>query len=518
MTTVRQLTIGLLRELGLTTVFGNPGSTELPLFRDFPADFRYILGLHEGGVLAMADGYAQAVRNAAFINLHSSAGTGNALGTLFTAFRNQTPLIVTAGQQARSILPYDPFLHAERPTEFPRPFIKWACEPARAQDVPAAIARAYHMALEPPCGPTFVSVPIDDWDAPCEAFVPRRVYSERRGSPESLARCAEALARATSPCLVVGAGVARDRAWDAVIDLAERHQAPVWAAPMSCRNSFPEDHRLFAGFLGASREQIVSALGGHDLVLGLGGPVSLYHVEGSGPHIRAGTDIWLVSDNPAHACSAPTGTAIISTTRGAVEALLAGPTPPQRMSPRPRPLPPRLSDESMTDAYVCQQIAALRPSESIIVEEAPSSRSAMHDYLPITGEDTFYTMASGGLGYGLPAAIGVALARPSEKVIALLGDGSSMYAIQALLTAAQHRLPISFVILKNGRYEALHHFGRLFGIDQPIGTTFPELDFCGLANAQGVPARRAANAASLDSALDWSFRCDGPSLVETVIE
>ena len=142
MPTVRAVTIDLLRELGMTTVFGNPGSTELPMFRDFPDDFRYVMGLQESVVLGMADGFAQGTRNAAIVNLHSSAGVGHSLGNLFTAYKNQTPLVVTAGQQARSILPYEPFLFAERAIEFPQPFVKWSCEPARAQDVPAAIARA----------------------------------------------------------------------------------------------------------------------------------------------------------------------------------------------------------------------------------------------------------------------------------------------------------------------------------------------------------------------------------------
>ena len=140
--TVREATFGLLRTFGMTTIFGNPGSTELPMFRDFPAGFRYVLGLQESIVVGMADGFAQATRGAALVNLHSAAGVGHALGNLFTAYRNQTPLVVTAGQQARSILPYEPFLYAERATEFPRPYVKWACEPALAEDLPAAIARA----------------------------------------------------------------------------------------------------------------------------------------------------------------------------------------------------------------------------------------------------------------------------------------------------------------------------------------------------------------------------------------
>src|SRR5208283_1194642 len=150
-----------MRAFGITTIFGNPGSTELTLFRNFPHDFRYVVGLQESVVVGMADGYAQATRNAALVNLHASAGLGHALGNIFTAYKNQSPLIVTAGQQARSMLPFEPFLYAQQPTEFPKPFVKWAIEPARAEDVPVALARAYYVAMQPPRGPVFVSVPVD---------------------------------------------------------------------------------------------------------------------------------------------------------------------------------------------------------------------------------------------------------------------------------------------------------------------------------------------------------------------
>ena len=172
---VRAAVFGLLRDFGLTTVFGNPGSTELPMFRDFPPDFRYVLGLQESISVAAADGFAQATRNAALVNLHSAVGVGHALGNLFTAWRNQTPLVVVAGQQARSILPFEPFLYASQAAEFPKPYVKWSCEPARAEDVPAAIARAYYVAMQPPRGPTFVSVPVDDWDRLCEPVAARTV-------------------------------------------------------------------------------------------------------------------------------------------------------------------------------------------------------------------------------------------------------------------------------------------------------------------------------------------------------
>src|ERR1700755_785089 len=165
-TTVKQATFDLLRAFGIRKVFGNPGSTELPFLSDWPADIDYVLGLQEASVVGMADGYAQAVRNAGFVSLHSAAGVGHALGNIFTAYRNQTPLVIIAGQQARSILPLPPFLFSDRASEFPRPYVKFSVEPARPEDVPAAIARAYYVAMQPPCGPTFVSIPIHDWARP----------------------------------------------------------------------------------------------------------------------------------------------------------------------------------------------------------------------------------------------------------------------------------------------------------------------------------------------------------------
>lgn len=517
MQTVREVTIALMRELGMTTVFGNPGSTELPMFRDFPDDFRYVMGLQESVVLGMADGYAQGTRRAALVNLHSSAGVGHALGNLFTASKNQTPLVVTAGQQARSILPYEPFLFAERAAEFPRPFVKWSCEPARAEDVPAALHRAWLVAMEPPFGPTFVSIPIDDWDRDCAPYAARTVHAGRAPDAQAIATCAAALARARRPAIVVGAGVARDGAWDSVIALAERHSTPVWAAPMSARCSFPEDHPLFAGFLTAGREAIVAALADHDFVLALGGPMSLYHVEGHGPHMPEGCDVWLIGDNHVHAAWAPAGTAIVAQCDKALDALLQGPAPVSRTAPAPRAALPHLDGSVLTDAYVLQQIAALRKPESVIVEEAPSSRGPMHDRLPILRKDTFYTTASGGLGHGLPAAVGIAMARPHDKVIAVLGDGSAMYAIQGLHAAVQQGAGVSFVVIKNNRYEALHHFGRIFGMQSLVGTQFPELDFCKLAEGHGVAARRASDAASLDEALRWSFAASEPTLVEVEV-
>jgi len=515
--TVRDAVFQLLKAYGLTTIFGNPGSTELPMFRDMPEGFRYILGLQEAVVLGMADGYAQATGNAALVNLHSSAGVGHALGNLFTAYRNGTPLVVTAGQQARSILPFEPFLYAERPTEFPRPFVKWAVEPARAEDVPLAIMRAYHCAMQAPKGPVFVSIPIDDWERPVEPIKPRRVSTIVRPDGELLAEAAAGLAKARRPVIVAGQAVANNRARDALVTLAERHRAAVWAAPMASRNVFPEGHPLFAGFLAASREAIVHALAGSDFVLVLGAPAFTYHVEGFGPFVPEGAELVQIVDDPAMADRAPEGLSIVGDVRAAVLGLIDGPAPGPRVEPAPRARQPDPDPGRLTDALLIARLEALRPKGIAITEEAPSTRGPLHDFFRVRSDEEFHACASGGLGHALPAAVGVALGRPDTTVLCLLGDGSAMYSIQGLYTAAQLGLDIKFLIVNNGGYAALEHFGSLFGIEV-VGSKLPALDFVKIAEGQGVPGRRITAASELDAAIEALFAGKGPQLLEVVVQ
>ena len=298
--TVRDAVLQLLRSFGMQRIFGNPGSTELPLFLDFPADFEYVLGLQESVVVGMADGYATATNNAAFVNLHSAVGVGHAMGAIFTAWKNRTPLVISAGQQARSLFPFDPFLFSAQATELPKPYVKWSCEPARAEDVPQAIAHGYYLAMQPPRGPVLVSIPSDDWARACAPVEPRRVSLAPRCDAAVLAAIGAALDASERPAFVVGAGVDRGGAWDEVRALAERHRARVFTAPMSARCGFAEDHPQFAGFLPAMRERIVAALAGSDLVLVLGAPAFTYHVEGHGPHVPAGAVLCQITDDAEH--------------------------------------------------------------------------------------------------------------------------------------------------------------------------------------------------------------------------
>jgi benzoylformate decarboxylase len=484
------------------------------MLKALPEGFRYVLGLNEAVVVGMADGFARSSGRPALVNLHSSAGTGHSLGNLFTAYKNNTPLVVTAGQQARSILPHDPFLYAERPTEFPRPFVKWALEPARAEDVPLALIRAFITALTPPKGPVFVSIPVDDWDRECDMPLLPRLALQPEPDGDGLDDIATMLDEAKKPALVLGTGVANAGGWTDAIVLAEKCGASVWAAPYAARETFPENHPQFAGFLPAWRDQIQRLLKPFDAILVAGAPVFTYHVEGSGPHWPQHAKLALLSDDPNHVAALPGGLGVLGDVALGLARLadfvrerpFSG-TSHQLKDPEP----------GMTAAYVLKRIAALRPAAAVIVEEAPTARGPEHDTLPITREGGFYTCASGGLGYSLPAAVGVAQGQP-DKVIAILGDGSAMYTIQGLFSAFQEQANASFVILNNGAYAALTGFSAEFGMNHVPGCDLTGIDFVKLAEAQGVPARLVDSVDGIDGALAWSFAHAGPTLLDMRIE
>ena len=517
--TVKDATFGLLRAFGITKVFGNPGSTELPFLADWPGDIDYVLGLQEASCIGMADGYAQATRNAGFVNLHSAAGVGNALGNIYTAYRNQTPLVITAGQQARSILPLQAFLQAERASEFPRPYVKYSVEPARPEDVPAAIARAYYTAMQPPCGPTFVSVPIDDWmhaTAPVEA---RQVSRELGPDPASMKALASAIAESKRPALVVGPGVDRAQAVDLMVVVAERAKAAVWVSPFSARCSFPERHPQFAGFLHASPAQLSDALSEHDLVVVIGAPVFTFHVEGHASIFDGGTTIFQITDDPTAAAVTPRGTSIVATMKPALSMLLDLLPDAKRAAPLGRALPPApKAGDPIPVEYLLHTLSNAMPGDAVLVEEAPSHRPALQKFMPMRGQDSFYTMASGGLGYSLPAAVGMALGRGNVRTVCLVGDGSAMYSIQALWTAAQRKLPLTVVVINNAGYGAMRSFSQVMQVRNVPGLDIPGLDFVKLAQGHGCEAVRVTKSSELAPALQHALSYDGTSLVEVLVD
>ncbi len=517
--TVKHATLNLLRAFGIRKVFGNPGSTELPFLSDWPDDIDYVLGLQEASVVGMADGYAQATHNAGFVNLHSAAGVGNALGNIYTAHRNQTPLVITAGQQARSILPLQAFLYAERAAEFPRPYVKFSVEPARAEDVPAAIARAYYVAMQPPCGPTLVSVPIDDWNHQTQPVEARNISRELGPEPEAMKALATALALSKRPAVVVGPGVDRAQAVDLMVRVAEKTRAAVWVSPFSARCSFPERHPQFAGFLHASPAQLSDALREHDLVVVIGAPVFTFHVEGHASIFDGATALFQITDDPTAAAVSPLGTSIIATMKPALTMLIDLLPEARRAMPARRVLPPApVAADPIPVDFLLHTLSAAMPADAALVEEAPSHRPAMQKFMPMRGQDSFYTMASGGLGYSLPASVGIALARPDTRTVCLIGDGSAMYSIQALWTAAQRKLPLTVVVINNAGYGAMRSFSQVMQVRNVPGLDLPGIDFVKIAQGLGCDAVRVSKASELAPALARGLTHDGVSLIEVVVD
>jgi acyl-CoA reductase-like NAD-dependent aldehyde dehydrogenase/thiamine pyrophosphate-dependent acetolactate synthase large subunit-like protein len=525
--TVTEVVFDFFRRQGMTRVFGNPGSTEIPMFADLPEDFTYVLGLQEASVVFMADAYAQITGQAQFVSLHSAAGLGNAMGALYTAFRDRAPLVIVTGQQSRSILPHEPFLFNESPAEMPKPYVKWATEPARAADVPAAIAKAYYIAMQPPRGPVLVSVPLSDWDEIAPPLPERGVDAAFAPTSEALDKLAARLDAAREPAVVVGPLVDADGAWDATVRLAERLQAKVWGSPKSPRASFPETHPLFAGFLPAVQPGLADCLKGADFVLVLGAPVFNYHFAaygddprhpGSPEHVPAGADLCLITDDPRQAAGAAVGSSLLSNMKLAAEGLAARVrqrairTEPARARPARVPL-----TLGITQDFFYQTLGELRSPDSILVEEAPSSHEALHAYYPIVRPNGFLATASGCLGYGLAGGVGAALTRPDKPVICVVGDGSSLYTIQALWSAAEYDADILVIVLNNGGYRVLEAMATREGAKDIDGVRIGHVDFVKLAEGQGVRAARCAKGAELADTLKTMLAEKGPRLLEVMI-
>ena len=502
----------------MTTVFGNPGSTELPFLDRWPDDFRYVLGLQEASVVGMADGYARATGRAAFCNLHSAAGVGHALGNIYNAYRNQTPLVISAGQQSRSLLPMNPFLGASDAASFPKPYVKWSSEPARGEDVPQAIAHAYHVATQRPYGPTLVSIPFDDWQARTRRVPPRVVMSDVAPDPKAIESLAQALNGARRPVLVAGAEIDQDNAGAAMVALAERLGAPVWAAPFASRVTFPEEHALFQGFLTASPEAISRTLAGHDVVLVIGAPVFTFHVPGDCALFTSGTRIVQLTADGEALAAAPAGTGILGSLKQALPALAEQVRQRERTAPARKPPPPPKPDHPIKAEFLLHTLSRLMPRDAIVVEEAPVHRPAIQAHLPIRTYGAFHTMASGGLGYSLPAAVGVALADPSRRVVCIIGDGSMMYSFQALWTAVQHKLPLTVIVLNNQGYGALRSFGQVLQIRDAPGFDLPGLDFVALAKGVGCEARQVERPDEIADALTSAWEKTSPFLIDVRVE
>jgi benzoylformate decarboxylase len=510
MATVREASLDLLRAHGMTTIFGNPGSTELPMLTEFPDDFTYVLGLQELGVMGMADGYAQASGRVTHVNLHTAPGVGNAIGGIFNAQTNRAPLLITVGQQARPQVTIEANLTNRDPIVGPMPYVKYAHEPARAQDVPTALGRAIHHAGMPPRGPALVSIPMDDWAVEADAdragqAAARVVHSRSAPDPSQLAALAQRLSEARSPMLVCGPDVDASGAWDAAIALAEAQRLEVWAPPATggSRLGFPEDHPQFAGILAPAIGPLSQMLEGHDLVLVVGSSVFAYYPYLAGPLLPDGTSLVMLTADSTDAARAPMGEAILGDVGLGLRALaeLCGAADASRSlaDPRGEPAAPSAAPEGSDRLSGSHALASLRsvwPDDGICVVEAPSSTLAIRNRLRLSRPGSYYFCASGGLGWGMGAAIGVQLAQPDRPVVCVLGEGSAQYAIQSLWTAVAYRVPVTFLVLRNDEYSILKWFGMLENVSGVPGLDLPGLDVAAVARGYGVDAVEVAAGSS----------------------
>ena len=513
---VREAAYEVLRRHGLDTIFGNPGSNELPFLTGMPDSFRYVLGLHEGAVVGMADGYAQVTRRPVLVNLHSASGTGNAMGALTNAVYARSPLVVTAGQQVRSAIGAEAMLSNVDATQLARPLVGWAAEPSCSGDVPRSLAQAIFEA-QLRRRPTYLSVPYDDWDTEADPDVgwvlDRVVHRLARPGTTHVEALAADLRAARSPALVVGGDLDTDGLFGDVTALAERLDAPTWAAPSMFRLAFPNRHPLFRGVLPAGIAPIADALAGHDLVLVLGAPVFRYHEYRPGERLRAGTRLVQITDDAEAAARAPVGQALVTEPGAVIRALLAA-VPGEQSSPV-YTMPPEPLCGKGKGLHPEEVFAALRDTQdqdTSYVVESTSTNAAWWRQMDLRREGSYFFPASGGLGFGIPAAVGVALAQPARPVVGVIGDGSANYGITGLWTAAQLQLPVTYVLLRNGVYGALEWFADVLGTPDVPGTAIPGMDFTKIAEGYGVAATHANELAHLRALLKEPVT--GPRLIQ----
>jgi benzoylformate decarboxylase len=525
MPTVREATFELFRERGMTTMFGNPGSTELPMLRDFPSDFRYVLGLQEAVVVGMADGFAQASGRTTVVNLHTAPGVGNAMGAIFNAQANHSPLLITAGQQARAQITLQANLTNRDATRMPHPLVKWSYEPPRAEDVPLALARGAHLAGLAPRGPVFVSLPMDDWEAEVDegdarAAISRQVTGRAVAAPEVVAALAARLDAASNPVLVAGPDVDASGGWDLAVALAERQRLPVWASPATggVRLGFPESHPSFRGVLPPAIGSVGQTLEGHDLILVVGSSVFPYYPYIPGPLLPDGAALVAITSDPDEAVRAPMGDAIVADVALTLAALLEAVPESSRPAPEPNQGPSELPEtDPINPSTVHTALAEVLPEDAIVVLESPSSTLALRNQLRLSRPGSYYFSAGGGLGFGLPASVGVQLAEPGRPVVCVLGEGSAQYGITAFWSAVAYQAPVTFLVLQNQEYAILKWFAEVEGVEGAPGLDLPKLDVAAVAAGYGVATHRAGDRDSVRGALEAALASSAPELVEVPV-
>lgn len=526
MQSVLESTLEIFRQRGMTKIFGNPGSNEIPFLAGLSSDVEFILGLHEQVVLGLAEGYSRATGQPALVNLHAASGTGNAMGALTNARYGHVPIVVLAGQQVRRTVGQEVMLSNLDATVLPQPLVKYSHEPLAAEDVPRTLSQAIIQANTHPRGPVYVSVPLDDWQRPAlesDRLLGGRTVTDFAGlDEETLRQLAAELDGANRPALIVGpqvdaAAVVDPAVFDAVVALAERLDARVFIAPSPDRCSFPTTHPNFAGVLVPGIRSVQERLEGFDTVLVLGAAVFRYHRWEPAEYLPAESRVMQITQDHREAARAPYGAAYIADVGAATRQLAAAVTDRglRRGAAGTRVFPePHRSAQGMTGSQV---LALLNEQVTETVAYVNETTTLDLDYLEriaIERPGMYHFPASGGLGFGLPVAVGMALGAPEKTIVATVGDGSANYGISALYTAAEYQTRTVFVIVNNGGYGALAGFAERMGAQDVPGLALREIDFVSIAEGYGVPASRVTAPEEFARAYAAALAAEGPVLID----
>jgi benzoylformate decarboxylase len=540
----------LLKQEGVEVMFGNPGTTELPLMDAFATetDIRYVLGLQEAAVMSMADGYAQASGKLAVANFHVAPGLGNAMGMLYDAQKASSPILVTAGQQDLEYLVTEPILSADLPV-LARPLVKWSAQVDRVADLPRLVHRAVKTALAPPTGPVFLSLPGDvlKHEANIEMLAPTRVAPRLRGDAAAIAEAATLLAQAKRPLIIAGDVVAQSRAHAELVELAELLGAPVYAEFVPNTASFPSSHPLFRGQMVRMQAAVRKILDEYDMLFSVGGdlftlslPSNIDPMPPGMPLIHLDIDPWELGKNyPARVAilgdpkaTLPELTALIrermsSGARGAARDRLQAASEASRaerdaLVAKARAL---ASQTPVQPLALLHAIGEMLPKDAVVIEEALSSAPGIRQLIRSDDSQSYFGLRGGGIGWGLPAAIGVKLALPERPVVGIIGDGSALYTVQALWTAAHDRIPVVWVILNNTSYrilkQRLHAMrGHAEQADTYVGMELidPAIDFVALARSFGVEAARAKTLHEATDLVAQGLKNNRPMLIDVELD
>ena len=546
--TGRDAFLRVLSDEGVVKMFGNPGTTELPIMHALSSapEMGYVLALQEAVVIAMADGYARASGKLVSCNVHVAPGLGNAIGSIYTSMMSGTPMIVTAGQQEQGHGLTEPLLYAPL-VPIATPVVKWATEVSRIEDLPRILRRAAKIATTAPTGPVFISLPGDilNDEAAIDMSSVTRVDTAVRPSEAALEQLARRLLAAKKPVILAGHEIATSDAFAEAAELAEVLGAPVLQQTVAWGAHFPSEHPCYLGALNRDQKYVRGVLSAYDLMCCVGSDVlkmSVWSETEPLPETTAvamiGLRDWEMGKNFAAEIALRAdvketlkalipilkklgGPALAERAKASLAEIAARNWSAQRAARKARLASPG-DTKPLPAEWVMMRMTEMLPKDAIIVEEGLTSTATLMHYFPFRDKNSFFGNVSGGIGWGIAAAVGVQIAEPKRKVVAVIGDGSAMYSIQSLWTAANKKLPMIFVIANNEGYQILKNRLKLFhGNDTPIGMDFndPPMDIAGIARGFGVTAERVDTAAGFEAALDKALaKQDGPMLIEVMVK